>query len=442
MIAATIIPFILLGSDSGVMRYLPGMKACKQKSLFCGWAICILSIIGLGLCIQYIFGANKISEIFFGTTQFTNYVAVAELLLIGALGVNFFKLWFRIKDQTFLFGLIVSMQATLSFLVIIFSVIYQENLFSILLYLGVADVFICMTLIIRGVSQSKFPKPNFSILPAIFSYGLPVFPAAFAMWGLGYIDRFFLVKSSNLVEVGIYAVSYQVGYLAIQFLSNPFWVMYPSKTAEYFNAQKSELIQNLFDKSLGATLIFGIPLVVGLYALGGDFLTLISGESFISGSLVLPIIALAYLLHMVASYYDNYLGLVNKQVLGTLALVVALLVNIIANFFLIPTFSILGAASATLIAFGVQFLLSFYFASKFNLLQSNYFFVIKVILCSCIMCLLLLGINTHLPHGALWLLVKIFIGAALYFILIVVFRVIPEKILGRIREDIVGLITN
>jgi O-antigen/teichoic acid export membrane protein len=174
------------------------------------------------------------------------------------------------------------------------------------------------------------------------------------MLGLNAMDRLFLIQYESLRTVGVYAVGYSLGYLGVQLLINPVWIMFPGAVAELHNGGDDAGVKRLFGQSVGAALLLGVPAVVGSAILGRQIVTAVAPGQFADAAPVISIVMAGYLLHMLASYCEVRLYLVQRQSVSTLSTVLALGVNVILNIVLIPRWSITGAAVATLVAFAVQ----------------------------------------------------------------------------------------
>jgi O-antigen/teichoic acid export membrane protein len=130
--------------------------------------------------------------------------------------------------------------------------------------------------------------------------------------------------------------------------------MYPALAAELYNRSQKEELGNLFRHSTRLALGMLIPAIVGLALISDPLLRLFATDAFAVGAPVMPVIALGYMLLMLAAYFDVALGLAGKQVWSTVAVCVAAGANILLNLWWIPSLGITGAALATLVGFALQ----------------------------------------------------------------------------------------
>src|SRR5262249_13865315 len=130
---------------------------------------------------------------------------------------------------------------------------------------------------------------------------------------------------------------------------------------------------------------------------------------------------------MFASFGDVALGLHYRQHLATISISLAVLVNLVLNFALIPPLGIMGAALATLGAFIAQFIFSTVMAMRSGPFWSSFSKPSRVVAASLLMALAVNLLDRSIDLTNLErLLVFVPIGAALYLALALAFGAIPR----------------
>jgi len=161
------------------------------------------------------------------------------------------------------------------------------------------------------------------------------------------IDSLILFSIQGAAAAGIYAVAYKVLEVTI-FIGSYF--SSSLKTTLSRNIESNpELVRTTISRGLSILLFCAVPISVISVVFARDIITFLSDATFASGGTALVILAFALPL----IYCDTLLGevLVAKganKLLIRIA-VVMLILNVAINFFLIPRYSISGAAAATLI---------------------------------------------------------------------------------------------
>ncbi|MBN2010080.1 polysaccharide biosynthesis C-terminal domain-containing protein [candidate division KSB1 bacterium] len=434
IVIGTISPIMILQTDAAIMRYLPGHAFEKQQRWFSAWLLFLLSICFI-VCSLLIFFRKPIAILFFGTVQeYALYIPLAAASVAITIVLNVISNWFRVHDNAILFASIDIFRACATLTALTTMLILQKSVYELVLYSVCSEGVIAVIMILYITRKHGWKYPDFSIIKPLVKYGLPLVPAGYAMWGLNYIDRLFLVRYTDFSEIGVYGVSYSLGYMVIPLLMRPFRTMFPTSAAELYNNGKSMELQRLYEFSAGSSIVFSVPAVVGLMVLGKPILQLIATQNFVGGAPVMGFIASGYIFHVLSSYYTISLGLVHRQYLSTISIGIAFVTNFILNYVLIPRYSIIGAALATQIAFLTQLISTFWFAQKHKIFITHIGFPIKVVGSALIMGIGIyyfgVLISNVIQNIYLVLLTTIFLGIVIYAGLLHSFKILS---MARVR---------
>jgi O-antigen/teichoic acid export membrane protein len=415
ILSASLLPLVVLGTDSGAIRFLPGLDLEEKKKSYLGW-LCFLALSFLVMLVAISIFRNQVANFFFGQgSTYASFALIAMILLFTNLFLDSSRTWFRLNNFAKVFASVSIFQAVISFVSILIVYILRLDVKSLIFMTAGGDFVIALSLI--GLFAFKFGlvKPNLKIIPKILRYGLPLMPIGYAMWGLNSMDRIFLARYSNLNEIGVYALVYSLGYSVIQVFVSPLYLMFPNTAAELFDNGSHLEISLLFQRTF--LLICGLtfPCVAGLIVLGRPALLLLTTPAFVEGATIIPIITVGYVFHVLASFYDVLLGLVHRQYISTVSFVIAFVVNFVLNLVLIPRYFILGAAWATSIAFAIQFLfsLSFWAWQRHEIKGPQ--FPGKMFISAVLMLLILTFLKTKFnPTYWVGLISYVLIGTAIY----------------------------
>ena len=117
--------------------------------------------------------------------------------------------------------------------------------------------------------------------------------------------------------------------------------------------------------SLRYFLFISIPAVFGLSALAKPLLGIFTTEDFLSGWLVIPVIAFSGLMTGVVQIFINTLLIVKKTKAQTYINIVAAVSNVLINLLLIPSIGIVGAALSTLLSYFFMAILCTHMSLKY-----------------------------------------------------------------------------
>ncbi len=177
-----------------------------------------------------------------------------------------------------------------------------------------------------------------------------------------YVDSLMLRHWHGSVAVGQYAVAYKLTY-ALQFLPLTFVAaLYPGMSNAAANDKKA--LKPLLEGSLRLMLLASVPLATLLSALAPRLIPLLYGDDF-SGS-ILPLQILPWVLIPIFLDFPigSLLNATRRAGKKTLAMGITMVVNVVANFFLVPAYGPTGAAIAGVISFWVLFALGWWFVRK------------------------------------------------------------------------------
>lgn len=202
---------------------------------------------------------------------------------------------------------------------------------------------------LRGHLSFAFATP---LLKDALGFGLPKVPHGLFVQIQNLADRKILDLFVLRSEVGLYQVAYDLGS-APKFATSAFEPAWgPFLYAEIKKPDAPRTIARLATVAFAAFALCA----TGVAALGGEALTLLTPYSpeFRAAAPVIPVVAGAYLLHGVFLLTSVGIGVSKRARYYPMITAVVALVNVAANFLLIPRFGMMGAAWATLASYAVM----------------------------------------------------------------------------------------
>jgi O-antigen/teichoic acid export membrane protein len=340
-----------LGLDQAYVREFHEVqdKPALLKAVFVpGFAILLFVLIALVL------SPWSVSQLLFGMDSvFLSSLLYASVIL--AFGSRFLSLILRMQER----GLAFSMSQLLPkllFLVIVVGYVWlgAEAVFDNLIlanFISLTAVFLAFA---WNTRNDWIPAFSASVDKAkqnqMIRYAVPLIGSGVAFWGLTTMDKVFLRSLSSFEELGFYsvAVSFAGAALVFQAIFSTVWAPVLYKWAvEGVDPQK---IKNVMDYVTLA--------VVVIWSLAGMFswlVTYILPPEYNQVQYIL-LAAMAYpLLYTLSESTGVGIGIKRKTMYSMLAAVVALGVNAVGNWWLIPIYGAAGAAMASAIAFFIFF---------------------------------------------------------------------------------------
>lgn len=253
--------------------------------------------------------------------------------------------------------------ATIKFFNIVINV--GMNLILLLVFrMGVIGVFISgltasvltVAMLLPTISRYLTKEFHLPLWEALMKFGLPYIPSGLAAMTIQVIDRPILRALTDDATVGIYQANYRLGIFMMLIVSMYDYAWRPF----YFSTAKETNAKEIFARALTYLVLFMSAVFLVMTFFIGDiakisiFGTHIIGSSYWSGLSIVPIVLLGYVFLGISTNLSAGIFIEKKTKYSPLITGVGAVVNVVANFLLIPPFGMLGAAWATFIAYFVM----------------------------------------------------------------------------------------
>jgi O-antigen/teichoic acid export membrane protein len=211
------------------------------------------------------------------------------------------------------------------------------------------------------------------------------------------IDKLMLSVMDSQTAVGYYGAAYKILEILVTFPGMFVGLLVPLMTKHYLYAPEN--FQNVIDKAFNILYSLAIPVGVGGIILAEPIVLLISGDDFLPSQWALKVLFVAVSFIFVSNMFGHILISTKYQDPSMAASILGAVANIVLNLFLIPMYSFIGAAIATVITEGLVFIaylvLTFTFVKRTPRL--NFLQVFKVMLATSFMTVSLLYTPQILP---------------------------------------------
>jgi O-antigen/teichoic acid export membrane protein len=245
-------------------------------------------------------------------------------------------------------------------------IIYHYNVIDkhalILSYIGLFLIQLILILLYLLKLKAVSFKINWSFFKKlekkeIIYFGILMMFTAFASLGIKFIDQLMVghFLSENLV--GIYATSammcviMEIPFNSLERIAQP-------KISHAWHINDVAEVEKIYEKSSRYMFFVGAILFCLLWS-SVDFIFMYLPGEYHAGKIVFYIISFSSLFNLLTGVNSSVIMLSHKYFVASVLLFILLLVSISANYLLIESFGISGAAMATLIAIGTFNLLKY-----------------------------------------------------------------------------------
>lgn len=314
-----------------------------------------LILLVVSLCILFSFG-NIISKWLFEIDSLLLSIMVAIVVITNFIA-RFLSLILRMNEQ----GLAYSMSQVLPKLLLILIIgayalfSAEKTITNLVLANILATVFICIIyawntrkewlLAIRQIIDYQYLK-------SLLKFGVPLIFGGLAFWGLTATDKILIKELSSYEQLGLYSVSVSFAAAAtiLQSVFSTIWA-----PIVYKWAAENKGLENIYKVNRYVLLV-----VILLFCLAGLLswlVTWILPEQYNDVRWIV-ISCLGYpLLYTLSETTVIGIGITRRSSFAMLASIIAFIVNILGNWYLIPIYGAAGAAVSTCISFWIFFFL-------------------------------------------------------------------------------------
>lgn len=184
----------------------------------------------------------------------------------------------------------------------------------------------------------------------LVSFSAPLFLTGVLSLVLSDVDTLMLGALSTQADVGIYNVVYPTAILLLIFLRS-FRFLYMPRISELDEADQRAAIRSNYDL-ITKWLYFTTTPVLVLFVVRSEWIiTLLYGAEYAPGSRALVILALGFYFHSVLGLNGTTLTSLGWTRAILAVNIVAAVANIVLNLYLIPRYSLIGAAVATTLSY-------------------------------------------------------------------------------------------
>jgi O-antigen/teichoic acid export membrane protein len=367
------------GMESAYFRYASSLESGDLKEKFSTpfFSIAATSTLFSGMIVAF---ATPLTHIFLiGEGLYRILYFSAGILFFDALVIVPFAS-LRLARQAKFFAMLKIINIASNVVFNIVSLLWLKWGVEGIFISGLASSALTFLLLLPHIVRSCAWKFSPTLYSALLRFGLPYIPVGLSAMVLQVIDRPMLKAITNDSNVGIYQANYRLG------------IFMNLATSMFDYAWKPFFLSHAKDED--AKILFARVMTYFLSAMCGIFLILslfisdlvqimILGRHIIhpdywSGLGVVPVVLLAYVFGGVSIHLNAGIFIEKKTAYLLPTSILGAVSNIVANFFLIPKYGIMGAAYATLIAYALSACALYFVAQKFYRVEYEFGRLLKL----------------------------------------------------------------
>jgi len=366
--------FFSIGLESGYMKFSSTLEIGSKKENFSNPFLLTFSNSLILACVLFFF-SNELTYVFQIDAKFSYLIKYTSLILFfdAIVLIPFAYLRLHNKARSFAFIKITNIVVNVALNVILI-LVYKMGIEAVFISNLVASILTFLMLLPVLLRNFTF-QINKELIKEIIRFSLPIIPAGIAANIVQTISRPILKYLTDDSVVGIYQASFRLGILMMLIVS-----MFEFAWRPFFlNNAKEPNAKQVFSKVLTIFIILtsfifltASVFIEDIVKLKLPFNIYLIGKPYWDGLSIVPVILFSYLLYGI--YINLMAGIYIEKKTKYLPLITGLaaLTNVIANFVLIPLYSYMGAAIATLLSYLVMMLSIYYFSQKYYPVNYEY----------------------------------------------------------------------
>lgn len=318
----------------------------------------ILSICGLIILIIIINLMHYPSDTTLAVYIFGAYVMINNL---NQFFVSIYRAFDKMEYEMF----VRIIESIVLFSLTMYAIYFQYGLIEIVYAMFLSSVF---RLILSGILIVKnFRRPklefDFNFVKDVIKEALPFGLTAVFVVIYFRIDTVMLSIMKGDAAVGWYNVAFNIVHgLCALIIGSITGVCLPlmSRHLESLNDLKK-----IYIHSFEILFFLGLLISIIITIYSTELIQVIYGVGYSSSSIILKILIWSFFMMGISSISSTLLYSINKQRIVTVGTGIGALLNVILNLILIPKYSYIGAASATVVTEVVGFIIYFYYSIRF-----------------------------------------------------------------------------
>jgi len=185
-------------------------------------------------------------------------------------------------------------------------------------------------------------------LKALAIFGWPLVLTSMSAFALNFSDRFFLQHFTTVSNVGIYALGYKFAFMLSFLIVQPFDNIWSARMYQIAEKENSGL---LFSRIFRYYSLLLVTAALGISLIIKEVISVVSAPAFHAAYKVVPVVLLAYVFQGTYRYVVSGIYIEKKTMFIGVISCVALVANLLLNYFMVPRYHEMGAAGATALSF-------------------------------------------------------------------------------------------
>ena len=355
----------LFGMYDAMYRVFFDKDDTEFKKNVCSTTLFFTIAMSIVISLLIIIFKGPVSKIFFGDMQYSNILYITSCAVLVSATNSVISAPTRMQNKRKVFLIVNTASSILSYSIAIPLLLLGHYYIALPLASAISGIIIELVFAKLNKQWFSFKRFDKKLLKQLLIIAVPLFPNFLVYWIFNSFDKVMITNILNVGESGIYSVGSKLGH-ASQLIYTAFaggWQFFAFTTMKEKDQVKSN---SLIFEYLGVISYIATILMCTFSYIIFNFLF---EEEYLRAYIIAPYLFLAPLLQMLFQVACNQFLIVKKTWPNFFILLLGAILNIILNYFLIPTIGIEGAAIATLVGYIVSDIIAVIVLYKMKLMK-------------------------------------------------------------------------
>lgn len=362
--------FIIFGTDQSFVRFFYEEQESKRGALLynCLKTPAIIAVVTMGVFLLF---PKRISIFLFGEYKLEVIILLAVGIVIQVV-YRYSVLVIRMQKKGHLFSMLEVLNRSLQLILTILLFLLIKPSYEIIVFSTVITFFI-LTIVAIIVEKRFWSYKNYYIGNPrhskldILKYSYPLVLTTLITWLFQSFDRIALRHWSNFHELGLFAAAFKIVALlnVMQVAFTNFWA-----PISYEAFEKNPDDTSLYERT-SKVVAFCMFILATLVIMFKDIIMIALGSQYAHASNIMPFMVFMPIMYTLSETTVIGINFFKRPKWHILIAVVSCIVNITANWILVPRYGALGAAISTASSYIVFFSLRTIISLKYYKVNYN-----------------------------------------------------------------------
>ncbi|MDO8750424.1 MAG: polysaccharide biosynthesis C-terminal domain-containing protein [Dehalococcoidia bacterium] len=372
-----ITPFLSMGLGNGLVRYYYEYESAQERQQLV--RTCLVAVVMTSLAVTALawVALEPVVRVVFSSADYTSYlrIGLATAFFTSLAAIPRYTL--RVQQRATWFVAFTVGQLLFSIGLGIYLVVIRHYGVMGALTAGlIGSVAAALAINILTLLENGLGRVSVPMVLRCFRFGIYQVPDSIGAATIGLADRWFIERYSTLANLGLYNVGYRFGQ-GVQILA-----VGPLEQAAgpyAYSTLKRPDFRPLWARITTYSLLVAafVALLISLHS--DNIVRLLTVPAYYGAAAVAPLIALASVLELTNWCVSGGFGFAEKPKFAFAMTVLGGIVNLLANWVLVPRYGMMGAASSTILAFAFMSVASYVLAQRLYPIRYEYGRVARII---------------------------------------------------------------